>query len=277
MEWNWLQSLFFGFVSGFTEFLPVSADAHQLLFACLAGAGQELPGFRLICRIISVIALVFACRPQLRKLTRERRIAAAPAKRRKRQPDRAALADLRVLRIAAIPLIAGFALYLMVQRVADSLAALSLSLVCNGVILFLPQLFPKGNKASRTMSALDGLLMGLAGVLGVLPGISRVGALTAAGRIRGGEESYIWELVLLLSIPALIALAVFDLYAVAVGSAILSVSLIFQYFLAAAAAFLGTYSGILLMRFLAFRIGFSGFACYSWGAALFTFVLYLTI
>ena len=45
----------------------------------------------------------------------------------------------------------------------DSLAMLTIFLVINGILLFVPQYIPSGNKDGRNLSLLDGLLMGLAG------------------------------------------------------------------------------------------------------------------
>jgi hypothetical protein len=44
---------------------------------------------------------------------------------------------------------------------------------------------------------------------------------------------------------------------------------------ALAAAFLAAWLGLTLLRFMAVRVGFSGFAYYSWGFALFTLLIYL--
>ena len=49
----------------------------------------------------------------------------------------------------------------------------------------------------------------------------------------------------------------------------------FGYLLAGVAAFGGAYVGIKLMLYLMVQIGISSFAYYSWGAALFTLILYL--
>lgn len=277
MEWNWLQSLLFGFLSGFAEFLPVSADAHQYLFGYLTGAGNEMLGFRLICHFGVLAALLLSCSSQLKRLTRERRIAAAPQKRRKRQPDKKVLMDLRLLRTAAVPMLLAFVLFLKTQQTAQKLWLLALTLALNGVILYLPQFFPMGNKESQAMSSLDSLLIGLGGALAVVPGISRVGALISTGQLRGGDGQYTADIALLLCIPALVVLIGFDIYGIYLAQAALSFHLFLFYILAAAAAFAGAYFGILLMRFLAVKVGFSGFAYYCWGAALLTFVLYLTI
>jgi hypothetical protein len=49
------------------------------------------------------------------------------------------------------------------------------------------------------------------------------------------------------------------------------------YILAAAAAFGGGYFGVVILRYLTVQIGYIGFAYYSWGAAMFSFILYLIV
>lgn len=277
MEWNWLHSLIFGFLSGFAEFLPISADAHQYLFSYLTGAGDELLGFRFVCHISALTVLFFSCRTQLHRLSRERRIAAVPAKRRRRQPDRLVMMDLKVLRTAAVPMLLAFILFVKICDYPQKLWLMALLWAGNGLILFLPQFFRSGNKTSQGMSAVDSLLIGLSGALAIVPGISRIGALISGGRLRGGDGHYTADIALLLCIPALVVLIGFDIYAIYLGQSILSLGLLPNYFLAAAAACAGAFFGILLLRFMAVKTGFSGFAYYCWGAALLTFALYLTI
>lgn len=277
MEWNWLHSLVFGLLSGFAEFLPVSADAHQFIFSYVTGAGNELLGFRLICHISVLAILFFCCRTQLRRLSRERRIAATSPKRRRRQPDKLALMDLRVLRTSSVPMLLGFILFTKTQHFTDRLWVLALLWLGNGLILFLPQFCRSGNKTSQGMSAIDSLLIGVFGALAVIPGISRIGALISGGKLRGAEGHYTADIALLLCIPALIVLIGFDIYAIYLAQSVLSFSLLLHYILAAVAAGAGAFFGILLLRFLAVKIGFAGFSYYCWGAALLTFALYLTI
>ena len=52
---------------------------------------------------------------------------------------------------------------------------------------------------------------------------------------------------------------------------------VFKCILSVLGAGCGSYFGIMLMRFLAVKVGFTGFAYYSWGAALFSFVMYLVV
>ncbi len=277
MEWSWLESLLYGFISGFFEFLPVSSDSHKGLYVFFSGAGAEESVFRLISHISVLLALLILCRPHIVRLYRERKIASIPAGRRKRQPDSRSLLDMRVLRTAWIPLLLCFLFYLPVKKMAGNMGALAFLFAANGMILYLPQLFPRGNKDSRSASAIDSLVLGLGAGLGVIPGISRMGAALSFGKIRGLDRQYALDISLLLSLPSILILVGFDVYSIVILGAAVSIGQIIAYILTAAAAFLGAYSSITLMRFLAVKVGFSGFSYYCWGAALFTFILYLTI
>lgn len=277
MEWSWLQSVVYGLTSGVCEFLPVSADAHRALFSYLTGSGQEELVFRLICHVCVLLALLLSCRPKLEKLRRERKIAKVPAKKRRRQPDVKTVLDIRVLKMALLPLLLSFVFYIPARNLANDLWLLALILAANGIILFLPQLFPRGNKDSHSVSAVDSLLMGFGHGVGVIPGISGIGSAVSLGKIRGLDRQYAVDMCLLLSIPALLAMIGLDVYSIAAFGAAASFGQIIPYFLAGVTAFLGAYFCVILMRFLAVKIGFSGFSYYCWGAALFVFVLYLTI
>lgn len=273
-EMNWLQSLLYGLVSGFAEFLPISAEAHRSLLYLMMGM-ESSPFLELIVHVASLLALILSCWPQLSKLQRERRIAAMPARRRKRQPDAGSLHDMRLLRTALVPVLAAFVAYPTLHQVSGNLWLTALLLLVNGVILYLPPYFPGGNRDSQSVSALDGILVGLGGALAVIPGISRITGITAVGQLRRCDRRYILDIGLILCIPALIVLIVFDFIALftAGGAAVGFLTCL----LALLTAFAGGYLGITFIRFLAVKVGFSGFAYYSWGAALFAFILYLTI
>lgn len=274
MEWNLLQGLLFGFISAFTEFLPVSSEAHQWLFVKMSGAGTEYIGFRLFSHVAMLIALLLSCKTQIKRLSRSIR---AVSGRRKQQMDMRSILDIKVLRIAVVPLCLSFLFYLRAADLLQSTWVIWLLCLGNGLVLFFPDYLPRGNKESSGMSALDALLIGLGGAFSVIPGISRIATLTSVNRARGGDCQYSLEIALLLSIPALVILTALDCYCLFTGIGIISAKLILPYLFAAVAAFAGAYFGIILVRFLAVRGSFSGFAYYSWGTALFVFILYLTL
>jgi len=275
MDMNWLQSLIFGLISGVTEFIPVSGDAHRSLVAFLGGLETET-GLMFFIRLGCLAAVIICCRKQLIRFLRERRYASVPKNRRKRGPDPRVMATLRLLRIGSIPVILAFFGYGFLAWIPERFWVLSLVLVFNGVILYLPRRYPTANKDARSLSALDALIMGLFGAVGGAPGCSRIGFLTAAGSLRGGERRFVLDLALLFSIPALLigsALAGWDFFTL--GGA--NLSQISRYIVSGIIAFLGSCGAIVIMRFMAYKTGFSGFAYYSWGLALFTFAIYLIV
>ena len=276
MELSWLESLFYGLISGIAEFLPISGEAHRAILLKLLGAMDDA-AIRLAVHLGALIALIMVNMPTLSKLNRERRIAAIPPKRRKRQPDMRSLLDLRILKTACLPLIVCFVLYPVVHDLHQRLWVLALLLIWNGLILYLPQFLSGANKESFSMSSLDALLIGLGGGTGVFPGISRVGAAASVGTIRGADRRYILDISLILCIPALIVLSLLDCFSLFTGLGGITFFALLRYITAGISAFASAYFGIYMIRFLAVRSGFTGFAYYSWGLALFSFILYLAI
>lgn len=274
---DWLETIFFGLISGLTEFLPVSAQAHEALMQKMFGASAT-PMLRLLVHGAILLALYQSCAEHIAQLLREQRLIRVPRSRRKRQPDLVKVLDMRLLRTASVVLALGFLAYPTLSAWRSDLHIIAPVLVLNGILLYIPMHMATGNKDSRSMSQLDAVLLGLAGALAMIPGISRVGIVTSAGIARGADKEQSLRWSLLLSIPALVILICFDVYSIiANGMGAMSVPIFIQMLLSAAAAFGGAYAGIRMMRFMAYRAGFSGFAYYCWGAALFSFIMYLTV
>ena len=119
--------------------------------------------------------------------------------------------------------------------------------------------------------------MGLGGALAAITGFYRIGCILSAGMVRGIDRGYALDMALLLSIPTLLGLLIFDVYAVIVAGATVGALMVLIYLLAAAIAFGSSWLGIKLMRYLSVKAGFTGFSYYCWGLALFSFILYLMI
>lgn len=274
---QWFQSLIYGLLCGFTEFLPVSSQPHGILLQRLFGV-SDLSGLLVLAvHIGALLSLLLLYRPQISRLNRERKIAAVPPRRRKRQPDPMTLLDLKLLRTAAIPILLSFAAYPWVGDQGERLWILGLALMFNGIFLYLPQFMARANKNARHLTGVDSLLIGLGGALAVVPGVSRVGMLYSVAAMRGTDRQYGLQTALLLCIPALIIQLVFD--AIVMFSSITGITLLSVVctITACAASVVSSYFSILFIRFLSVNAGFSGFAYYSWGAAMLALILYLAI
>ena len=184
--------------------------------------------------------------------------------------------DFGFVRMAAIPLILSVVLRVKITSWAENPPYVALFMALNGLLLFIPSLVSSGNKDSRNMSSFDGILFGIGAGLSALPGMSCIGASAAVAQLRGADirEAYKWSLML--SVPAIILQICLDLYGLFVagfgGLELLNVLLCL---LSGCAAYFAGSLSISLMKTLVANKGISGFAYYSWGAALFIFILYL--
>ena len=273
---DWLWTILYGFVAGLAEFLPLSSSAHQSISAAVFGLASAAPLRQFLIRAACLAALLSACGREIDKLRRDGRMARLPARRRKRPVDSRSVATNRLLNIAVFPLVIGLVFYRRVNMWVDSLAMLTIFLVINGILLFVPQYIPSGNKDGRNLSLLDGLLMGLAGAFSVFPGISRMSAIHFAASARGADKNYSLQFALYLSIPALVIMLLFDAVAIFGGIEAISFLVIIQYLLAMAAAYFGSTFAISIMRSMVVRAGYEIFSYYCWGMALISMILYLT-
>ncbi len=273
---SFLESILYGLISGLTEFVPVSSQAHQAILLHLFGA-KDSGLLQLSVHAGMLAALLISSRPQITKLTRELHLSQLPRKRRRRDPDKHILMELSMLKTAGTVLMCMFLLYIPAGSFNRRLNFVALFLLLNGIFLYIPHLLSTGNKDARTMSPLDAVVIGICGALGMLPGVSFLGVLTAILSIRGADRQKAVGWAYLLLMPVLMCLMGFDVYQMATqGMGAAGFGDFISCLLAAAAAYFGAAMAMRSVRYLAVKAGFSGFAFYSWGAALFAFILFLT-
>lgn len=276
MDLSWIQGVMYGFLSGLTDILPVSAQAHKVLLMKFFGTKGNMDLLNLLVRLAIMGALYLSFQNQLVRINRARALARVPKKKRNRPLDTRSLMDWSFLKTMAVPVILAFLAYQGITKICNNMILIALFLFLNGVILYLPQFFPTGNRDSRTLSRVEGLLMGLGGATSVLPGFSSIGAAVSVASICGVEHSYALNMSLMMNFVVNAGFAFFDIRAVAAnGIGMVGFSVILQYIAAAAMAFCGTFFAVKLMRRMAESKGYVIFAFYCWGIALFTFILNL--
>jgi undecaprenyl pyrophosphate phosphatase UppP len=273
---DFFHKIIFALIAGFSEFLPVSAPAHRMLYQILTNRQIE-PLLLLSVHLGCLLAAVVCCGKRIKRLRRERRLAGKMRRRRSRQTDLVLLMDASILQAAAGPVVLGTLFYHKAVEWISSLVMLSLVLFLGGIVLIIPHYIVRSNKDGRSLRRSDGIIMGIGAMLGVLPGLSRIGCGYAAGAVRGADHSYTQENLFMLSIPALAVMICLDFYTVgALWSGMTALALL-GYLLAVGLSFVAGYLTITLLRYFAAKMEFSGFAYYSWGLALFTLLIYLIV
>lgn len=276
MELGWIKSCVFGFLSGLLDIFPVSAEAHRVLLLKFFGLKAASDIMNLLIHIAVFAALYYSSQTHLVRMRRARELSRIPKNKRKRPLDIRSMMDGSMLKTMMVPALLGVYFRKYTTGMSSNLMLIALFLFLNGVILYLPQFFPTSNRDSRTLSRIEGLLMGLGGMASAVPGISAIGATTSIGSVCGVERTYGLNMALMMNMAITAGLIVFDLLGIVNnGFGVFSFLILIRYIISAAAAFGGTILGINIMRKLAIEQGYSVFGVYCWGLALFTFILNL--
>ena len=276
MELSWFKNLMYGLFSGLLDILPVSAQAHSALLLKFFGVKASSDVQNLLIHLAVFAALYYSSQSNLVRMNRARALARVPKRKRKRPLDVRSMMDWSLLKTMMIPALIGVYLRKFTADVSTNLLLIALFLFLNGVILYTPQFFPTSNRDSRTLSRVEGLLMGLGGAASAVPGISAIGTSTAIASLCGVDRIYALDMALMMNMAISAGLAFLDVLAIAAnGLGVLSFMILIRYILSAGAAFGGCLLGIKIMRYLAAERGYSLFGVYCWGLALFTFILNL--
>lgn len=271
-----IESMVYGIVSGLAEFLPVSARAHQAVLRYLFGVDTRNYLQEFLVHIGVLAAILYGCRDILFRLQREQRSQKRTVRKRRHMFDAKSYYELRLLRTAAAPIVVGLLLTFVTERLEQKLLYIMVFLLINGAVLLLADHSSHGNRDSRTMSGLDGIVMGLLGALSAFPGISRTGIVSAYAALRGADSQNMTNWAILLGIPAMLFVAFFDFIRLFIyGFGIASFGEFISCTFSGIAAFGGGYLGISLLKATLSQFGFSKFAYYCLGAGLFTFILFL--
>ena len=276
MDLNWMESVIYGFLSGLMDIVPLSAQAHRILLMKFFGISGGTEVMRLAVHIGVFGGLYYSCQSQIVRINRARALARVPKRRRKRPLDTRSLMDWSMLKTMLIPMVIGLFLYKYNTAMRDNLLLVAIFLLVNGIILYVPQFLPGSNRDSRTLTRLEGFLMGLGATASTLPGISAVGAAVSIGSVCGVERGFCLSMALMMNLALNLGLAIVDVFTLFTnGLGVFSFGILIRYLATGLTAFGGCLLGIKIMRILSGNHGYSGFAFYCVGLSLFTFILNL--
>lgn len=273
---SWLQSILYGFLTGASDVLPVSSRAHGILLLKIFGTTIDGNLMQLFLHVAAMLAIYMSSRSTITRIRRALALKRIPKRKRRRPLDTKSLMDFRLLRTTAVPIILAYLFYDKLFSLGSNMMLVAFFLLLNGLIIYIPHYLPTGNKDARTMSRVEGLLIGLGGALSVFPGISAMGAMLSVGSVCGVDKEYSLGNALLETMLILLCVSVNDVLRIAsAGVKDVTFQMVLVCLATALAAFVGTLLGMKLLKTIAKNADFSIFAFYCLGLALFTFFLNL--
>lgn len=195
-----VQAVLLGAIQGLAEFLPISSSGHLAIASRFLAEQQSPLLFDILLHVATLasVALVFRARIAELFMTAVRFVVRKPLESDTR--DQAIL--LALIAGTAVTGIAGFLLKDLVTGISPFV--ISCCFIVTGVVLILSGRY-KPVKTSETPGILQGLIIGLAQGIGVVPGISRSGSTISASLFSGLDRKTAGEFSFLLSIPAILA------------------------------------------------------------------------
>ncbi|MFQ5789330.1 MAG: undecaprenyl-diphosphate phosphatase, partial [Acidobacteriota bacterium] len=197
-------AILLGLIQGLTEFLPVSSSGH------LAVAQHFTPGFHQPGMLFDIVLHLGTLSAVLVYFRRDIAFLAGGL-----LPGPAGAAGRRLLSrlaLGTVPAVmTGLAVGALVQQSSREMAVVGVALLLTGGLLLYSARFSREGRALESVSVADALTVGVFQSAALLPGISRSGSTIVAGLVRGLSHHAAARFSFLLSVPAIIGAAVYDL------------------------------------------------------------------
>ncbi|NLD06383.1 MAG: undecaprenyl-diphosphate phosphatase [Synergistaceae bacterium] len=250
-----------GFIQGFTEFLPVSSSGHLALAKIFLGINMPPLSYDLVLHVATMTATVIFFFNDIINLFSEWVLGIFSKK------DRGSPGWYVGWAVFFGTMVTG-AIGLLIKDFAEGAMMNSLmvgfGLLFTGTLLILSRFFRKG---LGKVSPFDGVLVGIAQGIAVMPGISRSGMTMIAGTAVGISREEAFRFSFLLSIPAIMGAALLQTREVG-GFGLFLSSLPQGWLLGAAAAFVSGLASLFVLRKLviASKWWLFGIYCFALGS-----------
>ena len=201
------QAFVLGIVQGLTEFLPISSTAHLKVVPTIFGWKDAGLSFDAVIQLGSIVAVVSYFWKDLSNITLGT-IDAVRHQQYKSQEFKLAVA----IALGTIPILFGGLLIKIFVPDYDksplrSLAAIAIASIVMSSLLALAEIFGQRDKTEKRsfqrVRVIDGILMGLAQTMAIIPGVSRSGSTLTTGLFLGLDRVAATRFSFLLGIPAI--------------------------------------------------------------------------
>ena len=248
MSLGLLDAVVLGVVEGLTEFLPVSSTGHLTIAEGLLGLDVDDPAVTAFTAVIQTGAiaavLLFFAKDILRFA---QSFVAGVRSKSGRQTDDWRFTLAVVLGSLPIGVVGLLFRDVIKGPVLRSLVTVGIALIAWSAVMVLAERRATQERGEAQVRISDGLMIGLAQCVALVPGVSRSGATISAGLLRGLDRVTATRLSFFLAIPALTAAGALELTSALGGSVGLGPVLV-----GTVVSFVVAYATIaLLLRFVA--------------------------
>jgi undecaprenyl-diphosphatase len=209
-----LESIVLGIVQGLTEFLPISSTAHLRIVPAFLGWDDPGAAFTAVTQLGTMAAVLLYFRHDLIRIARAwlRSLRDRSARRE---------LDARIgwyIVLGTIPIgIFGVLFKDQIENGARDLYLIGSALIVLGLVLLAAERVGTKDRSIEQIEARDGLAVGFAQALALVPGVSRSGATITAGLFLGLDRTTAARFSFLLSVPAVVLSGLLELGSILTG------------------------------------------------------------
>jgi undecaprenyl-diphosphatase len=202
-----LEAIVLGITQGLTEFLPISSTAHLRIVPAFAGWDDPGAAFTAVTQLGTMTAVLLYFREDLVRI-------AHAWWRSLRDPAVRVELDARLgwyIVIGTIPIgIFGLIFKDQIENGARDLYLIASALIVLGLLLLVAERVATHSRPLERITTRDGVLIGLAQALALVPGVSRSGSTLTAGLFLGFDRPSAARYSFLLSVPAVVLSGLFE-------------------------------------------------------------------
>ena len=203
------KAIVYGIIQGLTEFIPISSTAHLRVIPALLNWGDEGAAFAAVIQMGTLIATLIFFRKDIGALTS----GFLKALRSKNYFSDPYSRIFILIIIGTIPIgVCGILLKNFIEGDARGLYVICGALIILATFLFIAEKVSSKKKDFSEITIKDGIMIGLAQSLALIPGRSRSGVTIAAGLFCGLKRDVTARYSFLLSIPAIGLSGLYELY-----------------------------------------------------------------
>ncbi len=200
---NILQAIVLGIIQGLTEFLPISSSAHLKVLPIALKWGDPGVAYTAVIQLGSIVAVLWYFWKDLTTITFGA-VDAVVRRDYESQEFRLALG----IALGTIPVVFfGLLIKIFIPKFDESplrsLGAIAIASIVMSLLLAIAEKIGKRNRTYEKLTVQDGILMGLAQAMALIPGCSRSGSTLTAGLFIGLERPAAARFSFLLGIPAI--------------------------------------------------------------------------
>jgi undecaprenyl-diphosphatase len=208
------QAIVLGIVQGLTEFLPISSTGHLRIVPAFAGWDDPGSAFTAVVQLGTMAAVLLYFRADLWRIAKAWLASL-------RHPERRGELEARLgwyIILGTIPIgIFGLVFSDQIKHGARDLYLIGTTLIVLGLVLAAAERAATRMRSIEDLQTRDGVVIGFAQALALIPGVSRSGATISAGLFLGLDRESAARYSFLLSVPAVVLSGLFELKDVGSG------------------------------------------------------------